>query len=95
MNTRDNANQEFIYNVLTMRNGSFEIKATSPTTWSAKLIYTDKQYKKAEVSVTEVLNLSEALQATAAEGKKEYLLSSPNLEEPSARPVTVSRYFSL
>lgn len=63
MNVRDNANQEFIYNVVTGTNGSFTISASSPTTWSAELIYTNKHYKKASVSVFEVLSLSEALQS--------------------------------
>ena len=35
---------------------------------------------------------SDILQASAAEGKKAYLLLTPNLEDPSARPVNVTRY---
>lgn len=63
MNTQDNKNQEFIYQIVAGKNGSFSISASSPTTWSAALTYTDARYEPATIVVEEVLSMSEALQA--------------------------------
>jgi hypothetical protein len=65
MNSKDNANQEFIYSLLYGRHGEFTISNTSPTTWSAKLVYTNKRYEKAVLTVTDKLSFSEALQGIA------------------------------